>query len=67
VNICPKAVHEAMKADESVWQSLPAIAPQDDGEGGWLAQRNCPCGATLVREERGPLDAYPTPSLGGAL
>lgn len=29
------------------WSQLPLVGYQDDGEGGWLELRNCPCTSTL--------------------
>lgn len=34
----------------SSWLSLKYVGQQDDGEGGWLNLRNCPCGSTLAVE-----------------
>jgi hypothetical protein len=52
MQVCEQDVHEAMKADDSVWSSLPLV-----GEDGIqrldgvpvLELRNCPCGSTLAR------------------
>lgn len=46
---CPSAVHEAMKRDDLAWARLEYVGLQDDGDGGWLELRNCPCGGTLGR------------------
>ena len=30
------------------WARLPYVGRMDDGEGGFLSLRNCPCGGTMV-------------------
>ncbi len=35
---------------EADWDRLPYVGLQPDGEGGFFALRNCPCGSTLAKE-----------------
>jgi hypothetical protein len=37
------------------WLALPFVGLQDDGDGGHLELRNCPCGSTLTREVPAPV------------
>lgn len=46
---CPVEDHDRMRASSAVWASLEHVGFQDDGEGGRLELRNCPCGGTISR------------------
>lgn len=36
--------------DAETWRALQYVGAQDDGDGGFLELRNCPCGSTLSLE-----------------
>ena len=40
--------------DAEQWRQLRLVGRQDDGEGGTLELRNCPCGSTICIELHGP-------------
>ena len=50
---CPAEAHDMMRANDAVWSSLEAVGYQDDGAGGRLELRNCPCGGTISRPAYG--------------
>jgi len=34
--------------DPEAWTALPYVGLMEDGDGGWIALRNCPCRSTLA-------------------
>jgi hypothetical protein len=46
---CTPLLHESLKQDLTVWQSLPLVGVQDLGEGEFAELRNCcACATTLA-------------------
>lgn len=46
---CPQETHDRMRNDDVTWPQLAIVGYQDDGAGGRLELRNCPCGGTIAR------------------
>lgn len=46
---CPQETHDRMRNDDVTWPQLAIVGYQDDGAGGKLELRNCPCGGTIAR------------------
>lgn len=48
VTCCSQSTHDAIKATAAVWESLPLMGEQDDGDGGLIEVRMCDeCGERL--------------------
>jgi hypothetical protein len=52
--VCSQALHNALKADDAAWATLPLVGVQhidadEDGPAESLELRNCACGSTLCK------------------
>lgn len=48
ITCCSQSTHDAIKATAVVWESLPLMGEQDDGDGGLIEVRMCDeCGESL--------------------